>query len=153
MMAKNPEARIRPASDRGAIRRLVDSCGLPTADLAGEPWPSFLGAFAEEKLLATVGLEIYGDTALLRSLAVDPRHRGKGLASRLIAAAEAHARGRGVARLYLLTTTAELFFRSRGYRRVPREEAPEAIRGTREFASLCPQSAAFLLKELSVPGA
>ncbi|MEJ5357881.1 MAG: arsenic resistance N-acetyltransferase ArsN2 [Desulfobacterales bacterium] len=152
-MEKTPPAIIRPVSDRAAIRRLLDSCRLPTADLTGGPGPFFLGALAGEELLGTVGLEIYGEAALLRSLAVDPRHRGEGLAGRLLAAAEAHARGRSVARLYLLTTTAETYFRSRGYRRVPRAEAPEAIRGTREFASLCPQSAAFLVKELSAPGA
>ncbi len=146
-------ATIRPASDRDAIRRLLESCGLPAADLAADPGPRFLGAFEGRTLLGTVGLEICGKTALLRSLAVDSRYRGCGLGARLLAAAERHARGQGVARLYLLTTTAETFFRSRGYRGIAREEAPEAIRRTSEFSTLCPRSAAFLFKELSAPAA
>lgn len=147
------KAAIRPAAEMGSIRRLLDSCGLPTADLAGGLSPRFLGAFDGETLAGTVGLEIYGETGLLRSLAVDPRYRGGGLGARLLAAAELFAREHGVSALYLLTVTAEPFFRSRGYRRVPREEAPAAIRGTSEFSALCPQTAAFLVKELSVPGA
>ncbi len=146
-------ATIRPASDREAIRRLLDSCGLPTADLAADPGPRFLGAFKEKSLLGTVGLEIYGETALLRSLAVDSGHRGCGLGRRLLAAAEREALNQGVTRLYLLTTTAEAFFRSRGYRGSGREEAPEAIRRTSEFSTLCPRSAALLFKELSAPAA
>lgn len=153
-MARNaPKTAIRPASQREAILRLLDSCGLPTADLAGERTPQFLGAFDGETLAGTVGLEIYGETGLLRSLAVDPRYRGGGLGGRLLAAAEACARRQGVAALYLLTMTAEAFFRSRGYHRVPREEAPAAIQGTSEFSSLCPQTAAFLVKKLSAPEA
>ncbi len=144
---------IRAGAEPGAIRRLLASCGLPTAGLTGGLAPRFLGAFDGETLAGTVGLEIYGETGLLRSLAVDPRYRGGGLGGRLLAAAEACARAEGVAALYLLTMTAEPFFRSRGYRRVAREEAPPAIRGTSEFSSLCPQAAAFLVKELSAPAA
>jgi amino-acid N-acetyltransferase len=50
--------------------------------------------------------------------------------------------------MYLLTTTAETFFERRGYRRVDRTEAPQAIQTTVEFASLCPASSAFMIKRL-----
>ena len=41
------------------------------------------------------------------------------------------------------------FFSARGYARAERSTAPESIRGTREFASLCPASSAFMIKHLS----
>lgn len=63
-------------------------------------------------------------------------------------AAEARARSHGVQQLCLLTTTAERFFERLGYERADREAAPTAIRGTSEFTSLCPASAAFMRKRL-----
>jgi amino-acid N-acetyltransferase len=50
--------------------------------------------------------------------------------------------------MFLLTTTAETFFERRGYRRVDRSQAPLAIQSTSEFASLCPASSAFMIKQL-----
>jgi amino-acid N-acetyltransferase len=48
-----------------------------------------------------------------------------------------------------LTTTAESFFAKHGYQRAARESAPAAIRGTREFAGICPASSTFMLRHLS----
>jgi mannose-6-phosphate isomerase-like protein (cupin superfamily) len=60
--------------------------------------------------------------------------------------AESHARNLGVRRLYLLTTTAEAYFAKRGFERCAREAAPAAIRQTREFRSLCPDTAACMVR-------
>ncbi|CAG0968732.1 partial amino-acid N-acetyltransferase, partial [Anaerolineae bacterium] len=59
-----------------------------------------------------------------------------------------YARDRGVKSLYLLTMTAEAFFLRRGYARLLRENAPEAIRNTKEFSGICPLSSAFMVKNL-----
>ncbi|HXI21293.1 MAG TPA: hypothetical protein VNH46_09420, partial [Gemmatimonadales bacterium] len=64
----------------------------------------------------------------------------------------AAARARGIVDLYLLTSTAEPFFGRRGYRVADRGAAPEAIRRTAEFASLCPSSCAFMHKRIGGPG-
>jgi len=66
----------------------------------------------------------------------------------VLAAAEIVAGNMGAARLHLLTTTAEPFFARNGYRTANRQTAPEAMRRTREFAGLCPASAAYLTKDL-----
>jgi amino-acid N-acetyltransferase len=50
--------------------------------------------------------------------------------------------------LYLLTTTADAFFRRLGYEQTARELAPPAIKATREFSSLCPSSSIFMVKQL-----
>ena len=95
-----------------------------------------------------VGLEMFGDVALLRSLVVAEPLRGSGAGSALLEYAERHARSRGVKVVYLLTTTAEAFFTGRGYGHAARDSAPAAIRETREFSVLCPSSSAFMCKQL-----
>jgi amino-acid N-acetyltransferase len=95
-----------------------------------------------------VGLEIYGDVALLRSLVVSAAARTQGLGSALVLHAEEYAASHQVRSLYLLTTTAAGYFEHRGYRRSDRSEAPPSIQSTREFSSLCPSSSAFMIKRL-----
>jgi amino-acid N-acetyltransferase len=97
---------------------------------------------------ALVGLEIYGEAALLRSLVVSAAARTQGLGSALVRHAEEYAAAHQVRALYLLTSTAEAYFERRGYRRIDRSEAPPSIQSTREFASLCPSSSAFMIKRL-----
>ena len=97
---------------------------------------------------AIVGVELYGPDALLRSLVVEPGLRAHGLGGSLVTHAEAYARKRGARTIYLLTTTAEAFFRSRGYSVTPRENAPPAVQATSEFSGLCPAASAFLSKRL-----
>ena len=76
------------------------------------------------------------------------RSRGRGVGSTLLAEAERYARLREVKEIYLLTTTAERFFARSGYERILRDAAPQAIRETQEFSSLCPASSALMRKRL-----
>jgi amino-acid N-acetyltransferase len=74
--------------------------------------------------------------------------RSRGIGKQLVSHAENEARALGVSNMYLLTTTAEPFFSSLGYVKADREQAPEGIRATREFSSICPASSAFMVKRL-----
>lgn len=56
----------------------------------------------------------------------------------------------GVGRLHLLTTTAADFFKANGYAAAHRSAAPVSITASREFISLCPASAAYLVKTLDL---
>ncbi len=78
-----------------------------------------------------------------------PPGKAGGLGAALLAHAERAARQRGIAALYLLTTTAEAFFAQRGYARIPREAVPPILCQTAEFAALCPASAVCLTKALA----
>jgi amino-acid N-acetyltransferase len=127
---------------------LLTAARLPTEDLTAEHCGHFFFSGASTAPEALVGLEIFGEVALLRSLAVAEAQRGSGAGSRLLAHAESHARAQGVRQLFLLTTTAESFFASRGYVRAGRDDAPAAIRATREFSGICPASSAFMTKLL-----
>jgi len=130
------------------VKNLLTECQLPTSDLSPEQFEHFFGYGTVQTLKGVVGLEIYGTTALLRSLAVAPDFRGIGCGNALVVEAERYAQSKGVSELYLLTTTAEEFFERLGYRRSIREVAPEAIRQTKEYSGLCPSSSAFMVKVL-----
>jgi amino-acid N-acetyltransferase len=133
--------------DLEAIRWLLDVEFLPSADINETALEHFLVCRDEIGVVAgVVGLEIYGEVALLRSLVVTERHLGCGHGRRLVTAAQELANEMNVRAIYLLTTTAESFFEYLGYRRIQREEVPDAIRATREFASLCPASAIVMVK-------
>jgi amino-acid N-acetyltransferase len=128
------------------VSALLDANGLPTGDLS--PAIALFGVRDASGLEGVVGIEICGPDGLLRSLAVRADRRRGGLGSALVLEAERSAASRGLQALYLLTTTAEPFFARRGYVRLSRDQAPAGIRGTREFASVCPASAAFMKKDL-----
>jgi len=146
MPAAFPLIHARP--DPAAVRALLAAAGLPVADLTTAHLNDFWGCGDDADLIGVVGLEIHGAVALLRSLAVAPDGQGRGMGSALLAHAERVARQRGIAALYLLTTTAEAFFVRRGYSRLPREAAPPVLQRTAEFAALCPVSAVCLMKAL-----
>ncbi len=93
-----------------------------------------------ESLVGSVGLEIYGDSALLRSLAVHPDFQGTGLGSRLVDSIIEVAKGKGITRLFLLTDTAEDFFKKRGFVVVTRNNVPHDMKQSIEFTTLCTSS-------------
>jgi amino-acid N-acetyltransferase len=143
-------ALIRPASpaDYSGLLALLDEAGLPKDDLTGARLDGFLVLARGGRLEGAVGLERYGPVALLRSLAVAAKLRGAGMGRRLVDALETRAREAGVEQLWLLTTTADGFFARLGYARADRADAPDAIRGSSEFAGLCPASAICMTKRL-----
>ncbi|MHA2064382.1 MAG: arsenic resistance N-acetyltransferase ArsN2 [Candidatus Thorarchaeota archaeon] len=93
-----------------------------------------------------VGLEIYNDSALLRSMAVTPEHQGKGLGTVLTEAIIEDARKKDIKTLFLLTDTAEDFFIRFGFHVVERELVPKDVKQSIEFAKLCLEAPAMMLK-------
>ena len=144
-------ATIQTIENDEQARQLLAACNLPTDDLqdAANNLRLF-GCQVDGHLLGLVGLEMHGADALLRSLAVADAARGQGLGDELLAYAERQAASHGVHAIYLLTTTAEGFFAQRGYCLAERATAPLAIAATRQFCGLCPATAAFMCKHLSV---
>lgn len=127
-------------ADRPGLIQLLKAAGLPTEDLP----PSlqyFILAKEEEKVVGSVGLEIYNSYALLRSLAVDASQRGQGLGKKLYQQILESAREKDIKEVYLITTTADKFFAKKGFVNINRSEAPTVIRQTAQFASVCPSSA------------
>ena len=139
---------IRERPPHLSVVALLETEGLPASDLSAAHLEHFFFTGSDGSPSALVGLEIYGEAALLRSLVVNAAARTQGLGTALVRHAEEYAAARRVRSLYLLTTTAEAYFERRGYRRVDRSQVPPSIQSTREFASLCPASSAFMIKRL-----
>lgn len=139
---------IEPLSSLDEIFPLLTGCNLPVADISVSSPPQFFGIRAAGSVIAVIGLEHFQAVGLLRSLAVSPSHRGRGLAQELVRFVESFAISCGVESLYLLTTTAEAFFAKLGYCPASRQEAPQAIQATPQFSGLCPSSSAFLSKRI-----
>lgn len=139
---------LRPATDHlDRVEALLDANDLPSGDLRAKPGCFFL-ARSGGTLVGVGGIETYDSDGLLRSVVVGESHRGQGYGTALCERLETRARTKDVDSLYLLTTTAGAFFRRRGYEAIPREAAPASIRGTAQFADLCPDSATCMRKAL-----
>lgn len=100
------------------------------------------------KVQGCVGLEVYQDNAIFRSLAVYPNQQGQGIGKKLTRAIIAYAKLLGIKRLYLLTTTAEKFFLKEGFKIIDRSTVPEEIGESIEFAHLCPSTAMCMMMEI-----
>lgn len=136
-------------SDADAVIPLLTQCGLPVADVP-DHINGFIAAKQDSILVGVVGLEPCGKAALLRSLAVAPSYRSRGLGRALYGRMSAYARLKGVEELYLLTTTAETYFSGLGFKKVDRHDVPAQIRATEEFRSLCPDTAVCMMKRITV---
>ena len=133
-------ATIRPArpADLAGIERLLIDNRLPTAGVA-DALPDFLVAEHEGTLVGVVGIErCCREYALLRSTAVAPEWRSRGVGRRLVERAIAEAEARGTRALYLLTTTAERYFPSFGFTPTTRDAVPEEVRATKPAVPIAP---------------
>ena len=140
--AGHASALIRGATmaDLPAVERLLTDSKLPL-DGVREVLNSFLVAESGGALVGVAGLEVCCEHALLRSVAVVPAWRSKGLGRELVTRIIADAESRGIKALYLLTTTAERYFPSFGFERITRDEVPADVQTTDEFRGACPASA------------
>lgn len=141
---------MRPLSnsDKLALFSLLENAALPISDIEFNEKKLFFGEFKHEKLIGAVGLEIFKNTSLLRSLVVDKSARKKGLGKKLVTLIEKYLNENNIKTVYLLTTTAEKFFENLGYKKMTRSEAPEDIKNTSQFSDLCPNSSIFMGKYL-----
>ncbi len=138
-----------------AILHLLERVGLPTEGVAEAidgfvvarrtmPAPAYAGRVSPPTVTTIVGcagVELYGEQALLRSVAVSPPFRGAGIGQRLVAAALERARRLGARQAFLLTTTAVDYFARLGFERVERQAVAGPVTSSPEFTRICPDSA------------
>jgi amino-acid N-acetyltransferase len=132
--------RLRPAVERDwpEIAAVLQRHGLPL-DGAADHLADFVVAESDEGICGVAGLEVHGEAALLRSVAVVAP--GDGLGTRLVTHVITQAEARGIRDLVLLTTTAGAFFPRFGFTAVSRDDVPAALRTSAEFQGACPASA------------
>ena len=136
------EIRIAGASaaDLPAIRQLLIDNLLPTAGI-DDHWRTFVVARDGDAIVACGGAEAYEFAALLRSIAVHPDYRSLGIGRKIVRQLLDRLASRGIREFYLLTTTAEEYFRKRGFKVIDRDEVHPQLLGSEEFRGACPDSA------------
>ena len=137
-----PEIVIAAASpgDLDAIKTLLVDAGLPTAGV-DDHWRTFIVARENGRIVGCGGAEAYQVAALIRSVAVAPEYRSKGLGRRLVRQLLDRLASHGLREFYLLTLTAEAYFVRRGFRTIDRDEVPPQLLASRELQDACPDSA------------
>lgn len=122
---------------------------LRSRDLPVEGFADVLRAHPEHVLLAelngaivgSAALDVHGNDALLRSVAVASDLAALGVGTRLVNDLIAHARANQLSAIYLLTTTAAAWFPKFGFVVIDRTAVPPTLSSTVEFTSACPSSA------------
>jgi amino-acid N-acetyltransferase len=82
---------------------------------------------------------------------VSERFAGRGIGETLTRNRLSWARHEGLRALYLLTETAAEYWPRFGFVRIERASAPDAIRGSPEWAGGCPASAVAMRLDLGAP--
>jgi len=133
---------IAPATsdDVVSIKSILVENELPTAGI-DEHWLTFLVARDGDRIIGCGGAEAYQMAALIRSIAVLPEYRKRGVGRRLVRQLLDRLASRGLREFYLLTTTAEPYFRKRGFQKIDRDEVHPQLLASREFQDACPSTA------------
>jgi len=135
-------------SDYAVVAALLEREHLPLDGLR-QHFENALVARAGNRIIGCAALEVYEGGALLRSVAVDAEYRRAGVGSNLTDAAVQLARRRLVPAVYLLTTTAEQFFRKFNFEIVDRADVPRSVTASEEFAHACPSTAIVMRRFLT----
>jgi amino-acid N-acetyltransferase len=128
------------ANDIDAIKSMLRANDLPVEGV-DDHWKTFLIARDGEKVVGVGGAEAYQFAALIRSIVVAPDYRSHGIGRRLVRQLLDRLASRGLREFYLLTTTAEDYFRKRGFKTIDRDEVHPQLLGSREFQGACPDTA------------
>jgi N-acetylglutamate synthase-like GNAT family acetyltransferase len=142
-------------ADFQAILQLLNANGLPTIGVQRHlqqylVWAVITKDSTESHIRGCVGLELYGKDALLRSLSVNPKYQGKSIGTQLLRSIITQAKENKIKNLFLLTTTAEFYFKRHQFTRVNRVDVPTDIKESVEFRSACPSSAICMMKKLDM---
>jgi protein-tyrosine-phosphatase/N-acetylglutamate synthase-like GNAT family acetyltransferase len=132
------------SNDLETVRVLIHAAGLPTTGVE-DSFPQAYSVIRDgSEVVAVAGLETHGSVGLLRSVAVIPGQRGQGLGRLLVEDRILRAKRQKLEAVYLLTTTAADYFRRLGFQDFSRQDAPDELQRSSEFASVCPSSSVCL---------
>ncbi|GAB4519360.1 MAG: Mur ligase family protein [Haliangiales bacterium] len=127
---------VRPAArdHMNDVRAIADELGWPASDFTDAARADFYVLYNETGFVGCVALEVYGDSAILRSLAVKEAARGVGYGWLLADTAVTIARHRGVKRIYLITDDASDFFAAKvGFRAIDISTVSESVAQSSTF--------------------
>jgi N-acetylglutamate synthase-like GNAT family acetyltransferase len=148
MAAALPTLRAATVADVPAVERLLAAAELPLAGVR-EAIATFMVAEQRGEVVGVAGLEVCRAHGLLRSVAVTPAWRNRGLAGALVARVISEAERRAMHAVYLLTTTAGDYFPRFGFSAITRDAVPADVALTEEFREACPASAIVMVRPIS----
>ena len=127
---------VMPATrqDMDGVRAVLRDAAMDPKQAENDEYPSFCVLRNESGIVGCVALEVFGEDAVLRSLAVKQAARGVGYGWTLADTTIAFARLRGVQRIYLLTDSASDFFAAKhGFRIVDSSIVSQEIASSSAF--------------------
>jgi len=105
-----------------------------------------------EEIVATGGMEVYGDSVLIRSVSVPIHLEGRGLGRKMMGELERLARDKKAKAIYAVTDRAESFLEHMGFEAIMPEKVPEYMRSNcNQFNGACPPTATIMRKWLIKP--
>jgi amino-acid N-acetyltransferase len=131
-------------SDLESIIALLKKTNLPYSDIRESP-VNFIVVKEGSKIIGCIGIEMYDTEGLLRSFVVDEDIRKKGYGKELYNRLLVFGIQKGVKNLHLLTNTAKDYFLKAGFTVQNRIDAPETIKNSAEFKSICPASSTYMV--------
>jgi N-acetylglutamate synthase-like GNAT family acetyltransferase len=147
------EVVVGPLEDFAAMRRLGVACGIEDDGRGDRSIAAAWGVWDGESLVGCIALERYAGMDTANWLAVDRRHRRRGVATALYRVLEQEARARGMRRLWV-TARAPAFFVAQGFEPVEPGTGRDALLGgcleCDQFGRECEPQA--LTKRLDVTG-
>ncbi len=147
------QMRTANESDYDAVSALLSASKLAALDPSSQFGRQYVVAYdTKGHLVGVAGLEIYGNDALLRSVAIAPSFRSQGLGRQLTQDRLRWAVEHGVSVIYLLTTDASSYWRRHGFSEIHRDEAPLSIRSTSQWSGGCSVSAIAMKKQVTHEG-
>lgn len=139
----NVSVRPAAAADLPAVARLLQANQLSTEGLSGR-LDTWLVAVSSSEVVGCAGAELYGELALLRSVAVAPGLQRRGIGKQLVGWLLQEARRRRLKTVYLFTVKAPEYFVQFGFKRAEIEHAPQALRASSEYQVACQACSAFM---------
>jgi amino-acid N-acetyltransferase len=132
---------VRSDEEFEALKGFLQTNKLPHEDVG--PGPNSFRVYLDvnDNIIASGGIEFYSEGALLRSVAVAEPYRGRAVGRQMVNDILRDARSKSAREIFLLTETAQAYFRKIGFSERNRESVPDSVKSSTEFTSVCPTSA------------
>lgn len=122
------------------IHELLQSSGLSADGVDPQTGKYYMAAREPGAIMGVLGLEAYGTSALLRSLAVGPQFKKCGIAKELMEYVLHVLHEQGFHEIYLLTNTAAKYLSRYGFMQIDRGQIPADILAESALGCICPNS-------------
>lgn len=128
---------LKPIENKSDIvSELLQQNNLSTEGIT-EKNVQFFAMYEEEIVLGIGAFTVCGEFAMLRSVCINHRYQKRGLGNVLCNQLFIKAKELGLENIYLLTDTAERFFKKQNFNRIKREELPKVLENNILVQSAC----------------